>query len=115
MVCLPIALNSLLRFFSFAMTFLQRESCHAQSVLHVSVEYIGYEQTSFNALIVGVACERAIRFGTKIRLIKAGHASPSLGRLPRLTRCRFDIRLAETIGLFPKRFQSSSHEFHLNS
>jgi hypothetical protein len=37
------------------------------------------------------------------------------GQIPRLARRRFDISLAETAGLLPKRFQLSPHEFHLNS
>src|SRR6516164_7811421 len=52
---------------------------------------------------------------TKVGLIEAGHVSASRARFARLTRHRFHISLAETIGLLSKRFQLSPHEFHLNS
>jgi len=35
--------------------------------------------------VVGVACERAVGFSAQVGLVKAGHASPSRGRLPHLT------------------------------
>ena len=34
--------------------------------------------------IFGIACERAVRFATKVGLIEAGHVSPSRARLIRL-------------------------------
>ena len=41
--------------------------------------------TATDKFIVGVAGERAIGLTAKVGLIKAAHASPSRGRLPRLT------------------------------
>jgi hypothetical protein len=65
--------------------------------------------------ILSVPGEGTVRFRTKVRLVKAGHVSPSRGQLPKLTRRRFDISLAKASGMLPKRLQLGPHEFHLNS